>query len=286
MKTVNSISGGKTSAYIAVNYPADYNLFALVRTDDKNCLFPDAKIRQIVSDKIGCEFIGTLEEDSIIYTILDLEQLIGNEINWVSGVTFDELIELGKYGNVLPNKLRRYCTSEMKMKPMFNWWFENIKEPIEMRIGFRANEMNRAKTMINKLNENGLLTFKKIVGQSLNGRNKWADIEWEKPSFPLINDSIFKDTIEEFWKDKKVRFAKFNNCVGCFHRNPILLKYMSETNPNKFDWFAKAEHNRKYKYDTWKESGNLTYDKIKNHKLQFQLFDEDFSDCDSGFCGI
>lgn len=286
MKTVNSLSGGKTSSYIAVHYPADYNVFALVRTDDKNCLFPDAKIRQIVSDKIGTEFIGTLEEDAIIYTMLDLEQYTGNEINWVTGVTFDEVIKIGNYGNVLPNKLRRYCTSEMKMKPMFNWWFDNIKEPIEIRIGFRANEMNRAKTMINKLNKNGLLTFKKIVGQSLNGRNKWADIEWEKPSFPLINDSIFKDTIEEFWKDKKVRFAKFNNCVGCFHRNPILLKYMSETNPNKFDWFAKAEHNRKYKYDTWKESGNLTYDKIKNHKLQFQLFDQDFNDCDSGYCGL
>ena len=53
MITCNSISGGKTSAYIASNYPADYNLFALVRTLDKNCLFPDAKIRQIVSDKLG-----------------------------------------------------------------------------------------------------------------------------------------------------------------------------------------------------------------------------------------
>ena len=46
MKTVNSISGGKTSAYIAANYPADYNVFALVRTDDKSCMYPDAKVRQ------------------------------------------------------------------------------------------------------------------------------------------------------------------------------------------------------------------------------------------------
>ena len=34
-------------------------------------MFPDAKIRQEVSDKIGAEFIGTLEDDTIIYTILD-----------------------------------------------------------------------------------------------------------------------------------------------------------------------------------------------------------------------
>ncbi len=48
MITVNSVSGGKTSAYIAANYPADYDVFSLVRTNDKSCLFPDAKIRQIV----------------------------------------------------------------------------------------------------------------------------------------------------------------------------------------------------------------------------------------------
>ena len=91
MKTVNSISGGKTSAYIAAHYPADYNVFALVRTNDKNCMFPDAKIRQEVSDKIGAEFIGTLEDDTIIYTILDLEQYIGSRIDWVTGRTFDEI---------------------------------------------------------------------------------------------------------------------------------------------------------------------------------------------------
>ena len=77
MVTVNSLSGGKTSSYIAANYPADYNVFALVRTNDKNCMFPDKKIRQEVSDRIGIEFIGTLEMDTIIYTMLDLEQFIG-----------------------------------------------------------------------------------------------------------------------------------------------------------------------------------------------------------------
>lgn len=29
MKTVNSLSGGKTSSYIAVHYPADIEVFAL-----------------------------------------------------------------------------------------------------------------------------------------------------------------------------------------------------------------------------------------------------------------
>ena len=95
MKTVNSLSGGKTSSYIAANYKADYNVFALVRTNDKKCLWlngKDEKTRQIVSDKIGQEFIGTLEDDTIIYTMLDLEQFIGQKIDWVTGKTFDDII--------------------------------------------------------------------------------------------------------------------------------------------------------------------------------------------------
>ena len=65
MKLVNCLSGGKTSSYIAANYKSDHNVFALVRTNDVKCIFPDKKIRQIVSDKLGLEFIGTLEDDMI-----------------------------------------------------------------------------------------------------------------------------------------------------------------------------------------------------------------------------
>ena len=36
--TVNSLSGGKTSSYIAANYPADYNVFALVRMNGEKTI--------------------------------------------------------------------------------------------------------------------------------------------------------------------------------------------------------------------------------------------------------
>lgn len=281
MKKVNSLSGGKTSSYIAVNYPADYNVFSLVRTDDQNCLFPDKKIRQIVSDKIGKEFVGTLEEDAIIYTMLDLEQYIGKKIDWVSGITFDEVVE--KKGGWLPNKLHRYCTTNLKLIPIFEWWHKNINNPVEMRIGYRANETKRAIRMNEKRNKNGLLEIKATTSKHPNGRNKWEIFEWQNPTFPLIDDNIRKDKIEEFWKDKPVRFAWMNNCIGCFHRNEILLKRMFEKNPNKMQWFANQEIGRNGK-GTWKTG--ITYEKIKNHKMQIQLFDDDFNDCDSGYCGI
>lgn len=282
MKTVNSLSGGKTSSYIAVNYPADYNVFSLVRTTDKNCLFPDSKIRQEVSDRLGVDFIGTLEEDTIIYTMLDLEQFIGSKIDWVTGKPFDEIIDRNgkKY---LPNATQRFCTTEMKMKPIFDWWLKEISEVVEMRIGFRANEQSRAKTMLSKTNDKGYLTFKTIIGKRKT-QNKWKEIEWQKPSFPLIKDNIYKDTIENFWNDKPVRFAYMNNCVGCFHRNEVLLKLMSDKHPNKFQWFIDAEKGKGYNVRTFKM--NTTYEQIKNSFKQIELFEDNFNECDSGYCGL
>ena len=281
MKTVNSLSGGKTSSYIAAHYPADYNVFSLVRTDDKNCMYPDAKIRQEVSDRLGTEFIGTLEEDVIIYTMLDLEQYIGQKIDWVTGKTFDEII-VRKNKKYLPNVTQRFCTTEMKLKPIFNWWQNKFNEPIEMNIGYRANEGSRAKTMLSKTTKNGFSTFKTIVGKRKT-QNKWADIEWQKPIFPLIKDNIYKDTIEKYWKDKPVRFAYMNNCIGCFHRTPVLLKHMSDKHAKKYQWFVDAEQDG-YNVRTFKNG--MTYEQIRNSLTQTKLFDDDFNDCDSGYCGV
>ena len=213
MKTLNSLSGGKTSSYIAANYPADYDVFSLVRIEDQNCKFPDEKIRKEVEDRIQAPFIGTAEDDTIIYTMLDLEQYIGRPIIWVTGKTFEQSIN--KHGGFLPNKIARYCTTDMKTMPIAQWRYKNIDEDVIMRFGYRANETGRANRMMEKTNSNGMTEVKIIVGKHSNGNNKWKTIEYCKPEFPLIKANIYKDSIEEFWKAKPVRFAYMNNCVGC-----------------------------------------------------------------------
>ena len=282
MKTLNSLSGGKTSSYIAANYPADYDVFALVRIEDQNCKFPDEKIRKEVEDRIQAPFIGTAEDDTIIYTMLDLEQYIGRPITWVTGRTFDQ-ITTRKEKVYLPNKVQRFCTIEMKIEPMFYWWAENIGEPIETRIGFRANEMRRAKNMLERCNKDGLSEFKATFEKLPDGRNKWENVPYQKPAFPLIKDGLFKDSIEEYWKDKPVRFAWMNNCVGCFHKSPLLLKKMWEKHPNKLEWFAKRER-ESINGAAWRS--DVTYDDVKKWNSQFELFDDDFNECDSGYCGL
>lgn len=284
MISVTSTSGGRTSAYLTKHYPTDYNIFSLVRIEDQECKFKDEIIRRRVEDRIQKPFIATAEDDMIIYTIFDLEQFIGREITWVSGITFDEVIR--KKGGWLPNKLHRYCTTWMKLVPIFYWWAETIGEPIQMNLGYRAGEQRRVLKMADKLNNNGLIEMKATFEKHKDGRNKWETVEWQKPSFPLYDAGIHKDIIEKYWLDKPVRFAKLNNCVGCFHRNPLLLKKQFEVHPEKMNWFESQEgENQEGKQKGYWRS-DCSYKKIRESSLQFELSFDDFSECDSGYCGL
>ena len=279
MKTINSLSGGKTSSYIAANYPADYDVFSLVRVEDTNCKFKDEKVRQLVEDRIQAPFIGTAEMDAIVYTMLDLEQYIGRPITWITGPTFEQVIK--NKGGYLPNKITRYCTTELKTIPIAEWRYKNIEGPAAMRFGYRANEKGRASRMLEKTNANGMTEVKIKVGKLKDGRNKWKAIEYCKPEFPLIEANLFKDSIEQYWLGKEVRFAYMNNCVGCWWRSPLLLKKMHQKDPNKIELFADLE----------KEYGNtfrsdVTYSEVIKWKPQIELFDEEFNECDSGYCGL
>ena len=283
LPTVTSVSGGKTSAYLAANFPSERNVFALVRTMDESCKYPDKKLRQEVEDRIQAPFVGTLEDDIIIHTILDLEQFLGAKIDWTTGIPFEEVVR--DKGGWLPNKLHRYCTSEMKLTPIFHWWYDNYHpQGCEFRIGFRANETDRAKKSMAKHGKSGFLEMKASVEKmdDGSGRKKWDYFPWQRHRYPLIEEGVFRDAIEEFWKDKPVRFAPYNNCVGCFHRPPIMLRKIKDWHPNKFEWFAKQE--RSGRKGQWRS--DLSYDEIGKHRLQVELTFDDFNDCDTGYCGL
>jgi hypothetical protein len=283
MITVNSISGGKTSAYLMKHYPANINIFALVRVDDTELLWMkgrDEKTRQLVSDKIGKEFIGTVEMDEIIYTILDLEQFTGQGVNWVSGETFEQVIK--NHGSYLPNMMSRFCTTDMKIIPIFNFLQEHLELPVRMRIGLRPTEINRMNNILERADDNGLESFKTIIGKSKNGkRNKWGEVPYRFAEFPLIKDNIQKDTIYNYWNDKPVRFAYRNNCVGCVNRNPLFLSHVAKKDIDSFNWFVRQEEKTGNRFNS-----EIEYDKILKFGIQNELFDNDFNDCDSGYCGI
>lgn len=267
METINSISGGKTSSYLAYHYPADFNIFSLVRIEDKRCTPKDKKIVQIISDKIGMDFIATAESDITLKAVLDLEQLIQQEIIWVTGKTFEQVNQTRKG---LPNQNWRFCTTEMKIRPIFDWWFKNINEKCKMGIGFRYDEKERATRLST--------TFKGIVGKSKTGnKNKWDELEWREGYFPLIDDKITHFQVKQ-WADKSgLIFPLDSNCVGCFHKPLQQLRKNWDLEPDKMLWFAEQE-----KTSTWKKEGR--YEDFKKLGLQMDFNFGTGSGCDGGFC--
>ena len=293
---ITSVSGGQSSAYIAANYPSDSLVFALIRTSDMNCQYKDRTIAKRVEDKLQAPFIGTLEDDTIIQTMFELEQYTGKEIHWVTGPTFDELIEK-KGGNYLPNRMSRFCTQIMKVEPTFYWsWEKHGGHPVLMNIGYRSEkrEIKRANTMLSKHAQDGYQYFEASFGLHQEGRHKgkkkWDPVKWRRASFPMIRDGIDKQDVKDFWRGKPVKFARMNNCVGCFHRSASLLRMMAQLHPKKMQWFADQESVKKVNgitsFRTWK--AGMQYSKILQQELLSDLLLDDIEaeGCTSGWCGV
>lgn len=282
MITVNSLSGGKTSSYMAMNYPADYNIFSLVTINDEKCKPKDKGIVKTVNDKLSKygftekfgEFIATPEDDKILKVMLDLEQLMGIEIIWIRGDSFENVNK--KHGNIVPNMERRYCTSDMKIIPMATFIYNKIMpeysmNPVFSNIGFRYDEENRAK----KERE---LTSKIITGKR-GSRNKWENVLWGVANYPLIYDKITHYHVSKYWSGKKIDFQTDSNCLGCFWKDVQQLRKNWDNHHNKMEWFAKQERESKYNYKS-----TITYDAIKNIGLQQDFLFGTGSGCQAGFC--
>lgn len=297
-KTVNSISGGKTSAYIAVHYPADYEVFSLVCIDDEECRPKDPGIIKYVNDKIQRfvpqfgEFIATAEDDATLYAMRDLEQIIGKEIIWVRGKSFDDVIDLGTQTR-LPSWARRYCTEQMKLVPIFNWWFNEIGEKVNMRIGFRADEFDRMERFFNNSDP---CNFKIPVACSTRGQRlqRHEVFKWRFCSFPLIKNGITEQDIIDYWlkngklsgslfnESRQIQFPKVSNCIGCFHKKVETLAVMAALHPEKMKWFAEQENKD---MGTWLDS-RMRYEEIirSSNNWTADMLKEAGASCDSGGC--
>ena len=285
MKTINSLSGGKTSSYLAVHYPADYNIFSLVCIDDKKCVPLDKKIVQSINDKFEKygyikkygEFIATAEDDKTLKVMFDLEQMLGKQIVWVRGDSFETIIK--KKGNVVPNMARRFCTSEMKMRPIGEFVYHNIMDkkdlqPVFSNVGFRYDEKERAKTTMQERE----IKTKLVIGKRKT-QQKWKEIFWGVSNYPLINNHISHPTIYKYWENKNLIFPEDSNCVGCFWKDVQQLRKNYDTNNAKMEWFNNAEKKSNY---NWKSE--INYDQIKKVGKQLGFNYGGGSGCQGGFC--
>jgi hypothetical protein len=278
IKTVNSLSGGKSSAYLAVHYPADYEVFSLVCINRKEAAPKDNAVVDYVNQKLEKfvpefgEFIATAEDDATLQVMMDLEQYIGREIIWVRGMSFDDVIDKGTQTR-LPSWARRYCTEKMKLLPIFLWWFKEIGEKCRMNIGFRFDEFDRMERFFNNSDPTN---FKIPTSCSLRGQKqqRHETFNWRFCSLPLIKNGITKEKVGNYWenngwiggnlfeKKRQMYFPIVSNCVGCFHKSEEALAAMAEINTEKFIWFIEQEMKG---MGTWLDS-KVTYQHLFDNK--------------------
>lgn len=281
MKTVNSLSGGPTSSYMAVHHPADLNIFSMVCVGDHNAagkLRHRKDLLKYANDKlerfqpIYGDFKATAEDPLIIQTMMELEQKIGQEILWVRGVDFETLINSKKY---LPNRIARFCTSELKIKPVFEHCYLYIEDKIDMRIGYRFDEAERKEKIDN--------TFK--YADTCNNykacRQNFKTITWRSSSFPLIDKiPAIHPQIRSYWEtDLSVTFAEDSNCQICFWKDPQQKLRNFETNPAIMLWGAVQEAIIEQTFDN---RMSLLNNKNIGKQLDFMLGTG--SGCTSGAC--
>ena len=276
MDTVISVSGGKTSSYLAKHFSADLLMFSLIRIEANYCKPKDNSIVKYVSDKIGMDFIATAESDKTLYVMRDLEQILGKNIIWVTGETFEQVIYKKK---AIPNLMMRFCTTEMKIKPIFEWWLNRYNgEKVNMYLGIRYDEKERAFDLkTNRRKEEK--PFRHIVGKHENGYNKWGETQWRNTIYPLINNRISHYHVSEWAKTTNLVFPPDSNCVGCFHKDVQQLRKNWDDEPFKMRWFSEMEQEVKRRFKK-----EMTYEKIKTIGLQQDFFFGTGSGCQAGFC--
>jgi len=278
--TINSISGGRTSSYMAIHYPADYNVFALVCIDDPKASHKDAKVTQMINDRLEKsgslakygEFIASAEFDETINVLLDLEDELGKEITWIRGRSFDQIINQKR---ALPNLMMRFCTTEMKILPIAEWVIDNLAYPVYMNVGIRLDEFERAK------NGDALHYRNKIqVGYHPSGNRKWQEYYWAVGQYPLIEDRIGVAEVNSYWNGKPAfLFPSDSNCAGCFWKSAQQLRHNFEHDPSKIQWFMDQESKRKRRFKK-----SMSYSSIPRIALQQDFFSGEGAGCQEGFC--
>lgn len=281
MTTINSLSGGPTSSYLAVHHPADVEMFAMVCVDNHNAagwLKRDKKALQYANEKleryipIFGEFRATAEDPIIIYTMMELEQKLGREIIWVRGKSFESMI---KDRNALPNQAWRFCTTELKLIPIFEYTYMLYGENVLMRLGIRYDEIDRVNSISNEFE------FPFSCNNYGKKRQNWETVEWRNVEYPLIENKVTNYKVKGFWeKENDVRFAEDTNCQMCFWKDHQQHRKNFDNNPQIMMWAAIQEI---MQGNTFRKEMSLLDTKEIGIQMDFN-FGTGAEGCKSGWC--
>lgn len=273
-ETVTSISGGKTSSYMFVEYPTKHNIFACVLTRDPNCRIKDKGLLTDIRNKCP-EFEGSREVDQTLINVLELEQLTGREITWVwSDKTYEDVINQRQF---LPNQRTRFCTEELKLVPIFDWYKKTIglDTVCEMNIGFRIDEPKRVYKILGGKYSKGKGWDWDKLGTCEKLPKSQKHIQWRFPQAPLWLDGIDKFDVIKYWLERGWVFPNVSNCDFCFFHRKEEHVEQQKAYPERSIWWIEQE-----KTLSGKKGKEITFHKEMTmqdiiHGSSTPLFNED-----------
>lgn len=203
-----SLSGGRSSGYL---------LYQVLQAHGGK-LPPDAKVA----------FANTGKEDWLTLAFVqDISRNWDVPVTWLEyrdhpsgflevnfdtasryGEPFDALIAKKKF---LPNAVMRFCTSELKIKPINAWFRNQGYGEFDMLVGIRADEPARIAKMphLHK---------------------------------PLAMTGVTKQFVKDWWKKQPFDLrAEDGNCDLCFNKGISQLMSSIRKRPEKAVWWARAE---------------------------------------------
>jgi hypothetical protein len=241
--TCISFSGGRTSAYM------------LWRVLQSNGGLPD--------DAVVCFANTGKEDEGTLRFVRDCGLNWGVDISWIEyrdggfarvdfdsasgdGKPYEDLIAKRKY---LPNPVTRFCTSDLKIKPITSYLKARGWDDFDMMLGIRADEPRRAAKMPHHL-------------------------------LPLVRANVTKKDVLKFWRQQPFDLvAEAGNCDLCFLKGMHELMPLIRQKPERAVWWAKQEE----KIGATFRSDRPTYAQMKaNAENQQEMFDDEAVDC---FCG-
>jgi hypothetical protein len=240
-----SFSGGRSSAMMAKimleNYPKYELLFTFANTGKE--------LPETLDFVNECDKRWGLGVVWIEYCPQEKYRVVTYETASRKGEPFEALIEKRSY---LPNRVTRFCTTELKVRPMAKYIRSLDFEYWDAAIGIRRDEPNRYHRM-----------------KSAKKRDRWEYI------FPLWDMHITRAQVDHFWSEQSFDLAvhsNLGNCDFCFMKG--LKKKLSQARlmPDKLQWWVDIENKVGARFN--KDYSMKQLQALAKNPLLFDTFDE------------
>lgn len=198
-----NFSGGKTSAYMVIHYWKEGDLVIFCDTGREH-----PKTYKFINDFEANEGIP----------IIRLKYKDSDD-------PFRALLKKNRY-KLLPNRVRRVCTIELKIKTCRRYLRSNGIMKYENFVGFRYDEPLRVKRR----------------------KQMWKQVI---DRFPLYDDKIDKQIINDYWSKKPYTLeipSILGNCTLCFMKGKNAIMNIISSNPELADIWIEDEEKTGYTY--------------------------------------